>query len=411
VRNALPENARLIEFTMYHPSDPRVAIEHDVPAEPHYVAYVISKQGDVQWKELGPAREIDGAVTAFRQALRDPERRDTSQLARALDEKLMRPLRPLLNGATQLLISPDGELNVVPFVALVDEQGQYLIQRYSITYLTSGRDLLRLQAGHPSQSGPVVVADPSFGEPALLTNRDASPRRSGGVKTADPAQIDYSQVFFGPLPGVSEELRALRALLPNASFLTHEQATKAALQGVNAPSVLHIATHGFFLAEPGDIAQATPRGATRGIHADAKIENPLLRSGLALAGANRKDESGILTALEASGLNLWGTKLVVLSACDTGVGEIRNGEGVYGLRRALVLAGAETQMTSLWPVSDRSTHDLMISYYKSLLQGNGRGDSLREAQLQMLQSKSHNHPYYWASFIQTGEWANLDGKR
>ena len=110
-------------------------------------------------------------------------------------------------------------------------------------------------------------------------------------------------------------------------------------------------------------------------------------------------------------MNLWGTKLVVLSACDTGLGEIRNGEGVYGLRRALVLAGAETQMMSLWPVSDRSTRDLMISFYKELLHGKGRGDALREAQLQMLQNKSHSHPYYWASFIQTGEWANLEGKR
>lgn len=405
VRKALPDNASLIEFAIYHPSDPRVAVEHDVPAEPHYVAYVLSKHGDVQWTELGSAREIDDAVKALRQALGDPERRDIIQLARAVDEKVMRPVRALLNGATELLISPDGELNVLPFAALADEQGQYLVQRYTITYLTSGRDLLRLQVGRQSKTGPVVVADPAFGDPALLASRHASSRSSG-------ARIDYSQVFFGPLPGVSEEVRALRALMPNASFLTGEQATKAALQSLNAPSVLHIATHGFFLSEPREVVATMPApGTTRGIHAGASIENPLLRSGLALAGANGKDESGILTALEASGLNLWGTKLVVLSACDTGVGEIRNGEGVYGLRRAFVLAGAETQLTSLWPVSDRTTNDLMISYYKSLLRGSGRGDSLREAQLQMLQSKSHSHPYYWASFIQTGEWANLEGKR
>jgi CHAT domain-containing protein len=143
---------------------------------------------------------------------------------------------------------------------------------------------------------------------------------------------------------------------------------------------------------------------------DAKASNPLLRSGLALAGANHGD-NGILTAFEASGLNLWGTKLVVLSACDTGLGEIRNGEGVYGLRRALVLAGTESQMMSLWPVSDRSTRELMISFYKNLVRGEGRGDALRQAQLQMLQNTARNHPYYWASFIQAGEWANLEGKR
>src|SRR5207247_432721 len=131
------------------------------------------------------------------------------------------------------------------------------------------------------------------------------------------------------------------------------------------------------------------------------IENPLLRSGLALAGANRhkaQGDDGILTALEASGLNLWGTKLVTLSACDTGIGEVRNGEGVFGLRRAFVLAGAETLVMSLWPVSDYVTRELMTSYYKGLKQGLGRGEALRQVQLSMLKRKDRQHPFYWASF-------------
>src|SRR4029079_13294053 len=118
-----------------------------------------------------------------------------------------------------------------------------------------------------------------------------------------------------------------------------------------------------------------------------KIENPLLRSGLALAGANQRKEDkddGIFTALEASGLNLWGTKLVVLSACDTGLGEVKNGEGVYGLRRAFTLAGAESLLMSLWPVSDYTTRTSMTSYYRNLKEGMGRGDSLRQVQLEML---------------------------
>ena len=102
---------------------------------------------------------------------------------------------------------------------------------------------------------------------------------------------------------------------------------------------------------------------------------------------------------------------MVLSACDTGLGEVRNGEGVYGLRRALVLAGAETQMMSLWPVSDEGTRDLMIGYYQALQAGQGRGEALRQVQLQMLARPERRHPFYWASFIQSGEWANLDGKR
>ena len=142
--------------------------------------------------------------------------------------------------------------------------------------------------------------------------------------------------------------------------------------------------------------------------------NPLLRSGLALAGANSEHggvSGGILTALEASNLNLWGTKLVTLSACDTGIGDVKNGEGVYGLRRAFVLAGAETLVMSMWPVSDEITREIMTSYYTGLKKGLGRGEALRQTPLAMLKRKDRVHPFYWASFIQSGEWANLDGKR
>src|SRR5258705_12311291 len=165
---------------------------------------------------------------------------------------------------------------------------------------------------------------------------------------------------------------------------------KTAMRGVSGVSV------------PPAIAGGSGVSATRAISANSKIENPLLRSGLALAGANLHDNSnddGILTALEASGLNLWGTKLVVLSACDTGLGEVRNGEGVYGLRRAFVLAGAESLVMSLWPVSDYPTKKLMTEFYQNLKQGMGRGEALRQAQLKMV--KENLHPFYWANFIQS----------
>ena len=405
---AIPEHAVLVEFAVYRPFDAKAPDNQKAYGAPRYVAYILHRQGEVQWKDLGTAKAIDDVVDSLRQALHDPARSDVQRLARAVDERVMQPIRPLIGDKTQLLISPEGQLNLLPFAALVDEQMRYLVEHYLVTYLTSGRDLLRLQVGRQSKNPPVVVADPAFGDPALLAEREAS-HRNGGTKTSSPSRLDYSQMFFGPLPGVSGEVRALKQLLPNARFITGEQANKAELERLVAPIILHIATHGFFLSEPG--SEESARVATRGINVHAKIENPLLRSGLALAGANRSGGSGILTALEASGLNLWGTKLVVLSACDTGVGQVRNGEGVYGLRRALVLAGAESQVMSLWPVSDRSTRDLMIGYYRNLTSGKGRGDSLRQAQLQMLQNKSRSHPYYWASFIQTGEWANLEGKR
>jgi CHAT domain-containing protein/Tfp pilus assembly protein PilF len=419
IRALLPKGTALIEFAFYRIGDAKT----DSQKQSRYAAYLLVSGGPAQWVDLGEAGPIDRAVAAWRRALRDPQRADAKTLARALDEKVMQPVRALLGPTQHLLVSADGSLNVIPFAALVDEQDHYLVERFSISYLTSGRDLMRLQVARNSRTGPVVVADPAFGEPATIPSRRDGPQTSkqGGSETVGRAQIDYSQLFFGPLPGVADEVRALKELLPQASFLTKERATKAALKQVRGPSILHIATHGFFLQDlPSDTASA-PASEREKVNGETRLgkwavwtENPLLRSGLALAGANQgrtDDDNGVLTALETSGLDLWGTKLVVLSACDTGLGEVKSGEGVYGLRRALVLAGAESQMMSLWPVSDRSTSDLMVGYYKALIRGQGRDEALRQVQLQMLRGKSRAHPYYWASFIQSGEWANLEGKR
>ncbi|HXU08974.1 MAG TPA: CHAT domain-containing protein, partial [Blastocatellia bacterium] len=368
--------------------------------------------GAPRWVDIGPAAQINDALNNWRKALRDPARTNVNRLARVLGKRLMQPVLASIGSAQHLLISPDGPLNLVPFAALVDERDNYLVERYNISYLTSGRDLLRLQIPRDNKNASVVVADPAFGQPALAASR-GSLATSRVSNSAGPARLDYSQIFFGPLPGVTAEVRALRTILPKATFLTGEQATKSAVRSLSGPTTLHIATHGFFLQEVGDNSEkpGMRTEATRIGRWVARVDNPLLRSGLALAGANNAGEDGVLTALEAAGLDLWGTRLVVLSACDTGIGEVKNGDGVYGLRRALVLAGAESQVMSLWPVSDRSTAQLMTGYYKSLTAGKGRGEALRQVQLQMLRETTHRHPYYWASFIQSGEWANLQGIR
>jgi CHAT domain-containing protein/Tfp pilus assembly protein PilF len=421
VQAAVPDQAALIEFAIYHPFDPKAPDNHKAYGEPRYVAYVVRRQGEVQWKELGAAKEVDDAVGALRRALRDPRRRDVRELARALDEKVMRPIRTLTGDATQLLISSDGALNLIPFEVLIDEQERYLVERYSFTYLTSGRELLRMQVAREARSKPTVVADPSFGEPvteqmASLAARSAvAGGRSRRRSVTDARSL--SETYFAPLNGTAQEARTIQTLFPEANVLTGARATESALKQLAAPRLLHVATHGFFLSEPGAVATGSAaQVTTRGINPNARIENPLLRSGLALAGANLRGsgsngDDGILTALEASGLNLWGTKLVVLSACDTGLGEVHNGEGVYGLRRAFGLAGAESLVMSLWPVSDYATRRLMSDYYRHLQQGMGRGASLRQVQLDMLRRNPQLHPFYWANFIQSGEWANLDGKR
>jgi CHAT domain-containing protein len=330
----------------------------------------------------------------------------------------MQPLRALLGATTHLLISPDGALNLIPFAALVDEQGRYLVERYSFNYLTSGRDLLRLQVARESQSAPLIVADPAFGEPEQTASAQVTrPKSAARVRTRQSvtSMADLSRAYFGPLDSSEAEAREIKRVFPQAKMLTGTQASKSALQQTAAPQILHVSTHGFFLEDhPVRIVGTRSADDLRTLSATAKLENPLLRSGLALAGANLRqngNNDGLLTAMEVAGLNLWGTKLVVLSACDTGVGEVKNGEGVYGLRRALVLAGSETQVMSLWQVSDSITQRLMTSFYLGLKQGQGRNAALRQAQLKLLHQSKLDHPYYWAAFIQSGEWANLDGKR
>jgi len=418
VQALIPPDSALIEFAVYAPS-PHFTDRKVSSDKKRYIAYVLRNQGEVKWKDLGDAEEIDASTDALRQALRDPKRKDVPILARAADEKIMQPVRSLVGDAKQLLISPDGELNLIPFEALVDERNHYLIENYSFSYLTSGRDLLRMQTARASKSKSLLVANPMFGavaaEQTVAANQSRKPAAGKNNRRSVTAARNMSDTYFAPLQGTTEEARFIQTLFPDALFLTGTQATETALKQANAPEILHIATHGFFLEDENSLSDKS--AASSSAKANVETENSLLRSGLALAGANRRgaansgDDDGILTALEASGLNLWGTKLVVLSACDTGLGEIKNGEGVYGLRRAFTLAGTETLLMSLWSVSDYATRELMTNYYKNLKRGMGRGESLRQTQLEMLRKKGRTHPFFWAGFIQSGEWANLDGRR
>ena len=418
VESAIPENAALVEYATYKPYFPRATSDDAEYGEPRYVAFVLSRHGKVRWADLGSAKEINTAIAQWRDSLADPSSKDADTLARALDAKVMQPIRALTGDSSRLLISPAGDLNLVPFEALVDDHQKFVVERYSVTYLTTGRDLLRLQKPRTSHAGPMVVANPLFGEPAgpLLAQSGSSPKP--GDSTAERRRsvtsgATLADVYFAPLPGTEQEARTIQSLFPDAKVVTGAQATKATLKAANAPEILHIATHGFFLQD----RLANSGGADSKQSASNETEaaeNPLLRAGLALSGANiTKDgsEDGILTGLEASGLNLWGTKLVTLSACETGIGTVRDGEGVYGLRRAFFLAGTETLVMSLWEVSDQVTREVMTSYYSGLKRGLGRGEALRQAQLEMLKRKDRRHPFYWASFIQAGEWANLAGQR
>jgi CHAT domain-containing protein/tetratricopeptide (TPR) repeat protein len=413
VQAALPAGAALVEFVRYDRFDARKAQHWQ---EARYAAYVLPWQGPPQWVALGEAAPIDVGIDAVLAAIHKDASGDAAKAAlQHLDALVFAPVRKQLTGVSHVILSPDGKLNLVPFEALVGPQGRYALENWLISYVGSGRDLLRLAARRAPRSPATIVAAPDYGPLSSGTN---------GLGR------------FHPLGGALAEAKELRAYLPQARTWTGKQATKAALAAMVGPSMLHIATHGFFArdaatgaARSGSATASTARSAPprpftppddweRGMDiafssfvpplptSDA-LNEALDRAGLALAGANVRPE-GIVTARELASYDWWGTKLVVLSACDTGLGAVASGEGVYGMRRALVLAGAESQVVSLWSVDDVSTRELMREFYGELARGTERAEALRRAKLRLMREPRYAHPYYWAAFIPAGDWRPLD---
>jgi CHAT domain-containing protein/Tfp pilus assembly protein PilF len=409
VQMALPVRTALIELVSYRPfsvRNPRIAAF----GEPHYAAYLLRNDGRIAAVDIGEAAVIDRHVRTFRTVLSSPGR-GVLEAGRTLYQKVIAPILPSLSDVDRLIVSADGALNLFPFAALVGQDDKYLVERFAISYVTSGRDLLRLETSGPEAQGrlsaAVIVADPLFG--GVPPRSGATPSTTDATRAFDPRELDRS-LRFSPLPATALEGAALAKLLPDARLYTGAEASEAQLKQLSAPAILHLATHGFFLrpSAPARMAAATQGSPSSNQNPALDREDALVLSGVALAGANQRSsgngEDGILTALEVASLDLWGTRMVVLSACETGLGDARSGEGVYGLRRALVLAGAESQLVSLWKVSDTATRDLMVAYYQRLRAGEGRADSLREVQLAMLRNRNRSHPFYWAGFIQSGDW-------
>ncbi|NEP67660.1 MAG: tetratricopeptide repeat protein [Moorea sp. SIO3A5] len=393
IQKLIPANTALVELVKYRPYNPKA--KQDKPfGPPRYAAYVLHGQGDPQGIDLGEVELIESDLELFRLSLQDKGTRTAQlkQAARQVDQRLMEPVRKLLGSTRHILLSPEGELNLIPFEALVDQQQRYLVENYRFSYLTSGRDLLRLSEKSASQTAPVLLGNPDFDRSAgeLIANHD-----HGNLPSAHLTRsIDLSKLDFSPLPGTADEVKEIADML-GVDPLLGAKATESAVKQINSPRILHIATHGFFESAPN---QELP----------TLYDNPMLLSGLVLAGFKQKRtgaENGVLTALEAVGLKLSGTELVVLSACDTGSGRISSGEGIYGLRRAFVIAGSQTQLISLRKVEDKATKELMLAYYQRLLDHNmGRTEALRQTQLDMLKDETYQHPYYWASFIVSGNW-------
>jgi CHAT domain-containing protein/Tfp pilus assembly protein PilF len=390
LQSLIPKDSALVQITGYRSYNSRMD-DKTRWGSLHYAAAVLRSNGNPHWVDLGAAEEIDKNIKKFREYLHDGSSTvelERNEIARTLNLQLMKPIRQYLGDANHLLLSPDSALNLIPFEALKDEDNKYLIERYAFSYLSSGRDLMRFAASPPSRQDVIVFSEINYDQ-------------STSVSPPTPSPVNQTRLTgYEPLE-TSEETKQIQSVFKNAVVFRDRDATKTALKKVQAPLILHLATHGFF----------TPAQHTKKF--SQKLDNPLIRSGIILAGANQKHQSpelsgeGILTGLEASGLDLYGTQLVVLSACETGLGDISAGEGLYGLRRALVIAGSQSQVLSLWKVDNPATTQLMKQFYQNLKIGMGRHEALRNAQLKLLRSQNYKNPHNWAAFIPSGNWEPL----
>ncbi|MBA4191781.1 MAG: hypothetical protein C0467_27695 [Planctomycetaceae bacterium] len=414
VAHALPSDAALVEFIRLPVRNfGSVKARGEQTWNPaRYIAFVLipEESFSVRTVDFGDAARIERLLLEYRERLTThPDARSVilSPAGDLLRAAIIDKLLPILGIRRHLIVAPDGELNRLPFEALTLSDGRSLIEEYRVTYLTCGRDAMGFGLPGVGVPGPsVVVAAPAFNLTAPSSTdclETDQTRHSSGLDR---------ERRFGLLRHTRKEGEEVAKLLGVTPWMGDE-ALEARIKNARSPRVLHLATHGFVLPDqaPADSAESSPEsgvGAKR--LTGPGMENPLLRSGLALAGVNIwlhggstpvEAEDGLLTAEDVTGMDLLDSELVVLSACETGLGSVHVGEGVFGLRRAFVLAGARRLVMSLWKVPDALTQQLMCEFYEGLLAGKGATDALRDAKLAM--KSKHPDAYYWAAFIAQGD--------
>ena len=440
VSKNMPESSTLIDFLKVSlntfggeritPPGHFITLKEKEDFNPHhYIAIVYSKnEGKLSLLDLGLADEIDKSIIEFRGAI---QALDSSKkikvLGNILFKAIFHPETKLIKTDTNIFISPDSKLALLPFETLVDDNGNYLVDKYKFTYLNSGRDFMGFNKPSINSGIVTLFGNPDFnfqvGEPSTETCQD---------KQQEPNRCPESSGFsFSSLPGTEREVNQIKEVLTNENVETFKSqfASEATLKKIESPKILHIATHGFFqknITIDGDNqktrAMLTVSDATKpsdiSINGE-EINNPLLASGIALSGANRiqrgididdKTDDGIVSAMEIKGLSLKGTSLVVLSACNTGIGDVERAQGVFGLRRAFQIAGARSLLMSLWKVPDSETADLMRRFYMNLYDGKSKVDSLnmsiKDTMREIKKIRGTDHPFYWGGFILIGNPEN-----
>lgn len=439
VRAALPPGCALVAFLRYFDASLSATEEDDGESDRYLALILAGSDAPARILSLGEAQEIDGLMLGWRDELLKGTAADVPGLdlessyrkaGGELRKRIWDPLLPHLGAVEKVFLVPDSALHLVSFAALPVGDGNYLIEDGpTIHYLSAEREVARFAGSDPVEttagSGLLLIGDPAFGAGKV----DRLEGDSGNQNHSDQLLLRYASLEFTPLPGTAEEVRRVaelwRSLSPGADptgaplvTLTGEQATEPAFRRAAAGCrTLHLATHAYFLQpesagrSDGQDLQRIQTGR-RAFHVSGPDDNPLLRAGLALAGANLRDdgdEDGILTAEEIVSLDLGGVQLAVLSACDTGLGTVQSGEGVFGLRRAFRLAGVNTVVNSLWPVEDVSASQWMETFYRShFSEGDDVTVAAHRASLSILNNRRGNglsgHPFFWAAFVASGDW-------
>jgi CHAT domain-containing protein len=335
-------------------------------------------------------------------------------LGKRLYERLWAPVDSLVANKSLVFVAPDGALSMVAFSSLIDGEDRYLVERFPIHHLSSGRDVIRLSNEAEPGIGLFALGDPDYDATADDMSVEVAAHVTRNVRSGCGELRDLRAT---PLPGTRREVEEIVVRWKEATgepavvYYGKEAREERFKKEGSGKRTVHLATHGYFLE-----STCQPDQPEQGLDPSTEFvgENPLLLSGLLLAGANRRRESadtlgvddGILTAYEVTAMDLSGTEMVVLSACETGLGRVEEGEGVYGLRRAFQLAGARTVLSALWPVSDMATADMIGQIYdrrdESVVQ------AMRGMQLDMIdwlrQEDRSDHPFTWAGFMATGDW-------
>ena len=360
-------------------------------ARERYVALVLrAGSRKVALVPLADACVIDQMVHDFRAAIISGD--SEIGVGVALHGELIAPLMPHVGDARTVYLAPDADLFELPFDAVPLEDGRRLADLWQITYLTSGRELLLEGNLAPEATArpALVVGDPDFDMGSHLPVEVPPVFASAGLSFE---RLDYTR-------GEAEQVATALGVVP----LLGPGATESAVKATHSPHVLHLATHGFFLPVPPHTDLASGPDPDTWMSTD-----PLLRSGLLLAGSRTwcrggdsgDAEDGLLTAEDVVQMDLRGTRLVVLSACESGRGIVESGEGMQGLRSAFQIAGASWVVMSLWQVGDEITAELMESFYAAFTAGQEPSSALASAQAQ-IRRRRPNQPFAWAAFICQG---------